>query len=229
MKEFLLFPFRGKVAIENYSVFKKIAKTILGYFKMMFLLFLLMVGVVLIFDFEGENIPKKVINRMEGIPFYGRIFLMCLFLPFLEELAFRLFLKPKKRNLIIGISVFCFYSSLFVLGLIGLKDNSGYFGVLCMLLAGLSARYYFEKLKVFFEKYKLFIINILAFTFAIFHYDTYGFFDNPKFAVALMSGVLFIAYYASFVRLKFGFAYAVLVHCLHNTLVLLPIIIKGLS
>lgn len=226
----LLFPFCGKVTERDYSIFRKLWKTIVGYWLIMLLWMIPIVIIFVIMDIDRSNAADKAINRIKIDSIYWRIFLVCLFLPFLEELAFRLSLKFSKINLTLGLSLFCFYILATIMKELDLHKSIRIIAsLLFSILVGVKIWVNNDVVRVFLTRNNMLMISVLCFSFAIIHYNDYNFKSSPHTAVISMIGALFIAYYLSFVRLKFGFAYAVLVHCLHNTLVSLPFIIKSFN
>lgn len=229
MKEMLLFPFCGKVTERDYSIFRKLWKTFLGYILVVMLFVIFATTIVLIFKVEQNDMMKDVMNRLAGLNPYLRFLLICIIAPSVEELAFRLPLKIKKKSFLIAMPFLGFYLSSVILNLLGITEDVLIYAIGITLLFAVSVWAKFPQVSSFLQKNQFLWLHFLSIVFALIHYETYDFTKNLGLTLIIIGQLSILAYYMAFVRLKFGFAYAVLVHCLHNTLVALPFIIKSFN
>lgn len=230
MKDFFSFMF-GEIPISSSSsIYQNIIISLAGYFKVLFIYIIFAVILAFVFKIETSDSTPIAMKRMENLNFYMRIIFICMLGPIIEELIFRLPLYVTKINLWIALSLFC----VVLFGL--LKKNIqgveiGYMivGVITFAIAGWLFVYYkYEFISESIKNNYLLWMHFLTIVFCLVHFWNHNFSKNMGTSVILMFMALWSGYYLSFIRLKFGLGYSILLHCFHNTLVSLPFIIKTL-
>lgn len=223
MKELLLFPFRGVATERENSVAKKIAKTIAGYFIVMILWGLFLLGLSSVVEIPQHNAGQEAIQKLAHLHPYLRLFMVAIVAPTIEELMFRLPLKPKKYYLVISTLVLSFYLSLAVFSSALIIDYHWLWAGIIALIMSIVVWFFHKGIGKFIATHRLLVIYISCLVFALLHYETYDFTRNIGITLIIIGQLTFLAFYMAFARLKYGFSYAVLVHCLHNFLVSLAL------
>ncbi len=153
---------------------------------------------------------------------------MVLIAPVTEELALRLFLIPKKINVIISLSVLFFLISNMVLNLFS-QPNIIYRLVLAVLCIGASFVTWKRFVEFIDSNYnRFFHFSALLFGFVhLFNYDSVN--DIWYYAPLIVLPHIVFGYFAGFIRLKMGFKYSVAFHIFNNSIValMLLLVLKG--
>ncbi len=154
------------------------------------------------------------------------------FAPLLEEVCFRLVLKYKPQYLKISLLGILFYV-LFFHEFSNLFTTHGNFFLLrIFLFIGLGVAVllikltkYQEKLSKFWNRRRTYIWVISILLFTVMHYPTYNFDVLAIWHVALLSTLtMLFAFLLSIIRVKFGFALAVLCHSLNNAISIIALL-----
>lgn len=170
---------------------------------------------------------KKAAQKISHFGIIGIIFVIGLVLPFIEEMAFRLSLVVKKKFLMISAGLLVFYLLGGILRISYIDKTLTFIGIFIIIGLVLWQIYHkYYQIEQFINKNHRFWLHFLCISFALAHWWDYGLIQNPKMALLSISGALLFAYYSSYVRLKYGFGYAVFIHCFHNGLIISPLIIK---
>lgn len=227
MVEFLRFIFKGRFEVLNLSIFETIKQVIFGYFKNIFLY----IGIVSIFYFIGYSSGEKSPSvRRDNVPDFFKYLFICIVLPFMEELVFRLPLKPNKINL---------YISLLLLNVLFFLISRKYFYdiqylryiIFCLLLGiSISVIYFKHEPIMVYIKDNLFVfIHISSVLFCLIHYWNFDFTNKAITPYLLMLLMLMNGYYFAYTRMKFGISYAIFIHAFHNILISFPLLLKLLK
>ncbi|CAI9429869.1 CAAX amino terminal protease self- immunity [Candidatus Ornithobacterium hominis] len=224
MKEFIRFIFTGEVLQQDSSFLRNMLEVLLGYGKVMFIYLLIVALGVLIFNITSSTSTAMV--RHNDTNFYYRILLICIIVPIIEEFAFRLILNVNKINIIVGGLSLIFCIGTFINSYINTNKYVLMAIILCIGIYVILSNY--ESIVFFIVRNKFVIIHFLTILFCLFHYKNHNFNSDLLGILLLMFMTLLLGYYFTFVRLKFGFAYSVMIHIIHNTLISLPFIINNI-
>ena len=193
-------------------------------------IFILIITYIFIFDilfilgisfFKLENIDTST----SGLEFYKNkwfLYLMpCLLVPIVEELSCRLFLKKSLINSYISLSLITFI-------LILLLQNRKIYSLDCYVLNTLVFSFFIWLSLFSFKKY---FVNIRitdrtifyssAILFSLLHLSNYSFQINelPKYLFLIIpqlcSGLIY-----GYIRVKNGMIYSILLHSIHNTILM---------
>lgn len=148
-------------------------------------------------------------------PFISRWAIVILLAPILEELAFRLGLKINRKNLSISIAL----QIIIYLTVLDIINLPLHYRLLLMIFSFSFIYLILNKsiLHFFIKNNNTFIyLSILCFGLLHALNFNYGEIQHLLFIPFLISIHLFLGVYLSYVRLKFGFALALIFHVLHN-------------
>jgi hypothetical protein len=187
-------------------------------------LFIKALCVVTITAFGGNlGVSHPIIQRHNVI--FKSLF-VCLLGPLIEELAFRLPLSNKKSDLLFSIPFLVLLLYIFLNKII--QYEIALFASLCA-----SVFLFYTVLKLYdFNENSFFIIHFLTLLFALSHWN------NTKDLAQVNSfnrilvyilPMLIGGYFFALIRLKYGFMWALITHCIHNIFFSIPILIKILS
>jgi len=159
------------------------------------------------------------------LPFYKLMLINILFIPILEESAFRLSLVYKRINLLISLMIIVFIFSSYLYSRNIFSTEGIVLRLTLSLVSGLSIfsilQYKrFEKMIVeFWEKEFSKIFYVFLFLFVLRHLDQY---DFSLTTLPILLIILFPQFvtgvFLSFTRIRLGFAYAVFLHGVWNSL-----------
>jgi hypothetical protein len=183
------------------------------------------------------NIVQKGITNnkihTESVLIIGLINLLVI--PFIEELANRLYLIFKPINIAISISIL-FYSLISFINQSSFYEFNNFFYLKFAISVILGSIVYFilktEKIKSIFEKiwlkYFKYIFYFSVLSFGLYHISKYSL-TNCMYLLApllvipqIISGIIW-----GYVRVKYGIFWSVLQHIIHNVCFYLPMIIIG--
>jgi hypothetical protein len=217
----------------------KIAFNVLRLWSLTFLFaisFALLVNILLASTGHTEE-NFKLIEFVDELSSFFVVLVVVVLAPITEEIAFRLWLRFSPLKWALGISFFSFFLiSFFSEGAFNLYDVENILRSLFFLVfvfvaifLVLRRRDVYKYVKQFFEKYFHIFFYIITLTFAMIHIANYD--VNLKeiwyFAPLLVFPQLFLSLLIGFVRIKYGFVWAVLTHALNNSVAILPILLIG--
>lgn len=227
MVDFLNFILKGKYDVNNLGLLHSLKFVIGGYFRNLFFYSL----IVILFTYFGLTTSEKspTVKHSE-IPAYFKLLFVCLVMPLLEELVFRLPLRFNKVNIIIATILFFvltyFLTKKYLVGF----GNFRYF--IFLFLSGISLLLLLKNY-IFFESYFnknfLLLMHLSTIIFCLIHYWNYNFQSNSITPYLLMFLMLINGYYFAYTRMKFGISYAIFIHSFHNIIVSIPLIVKFLK
>lgn len=229
MRDFFKFVFTGNTEAVDKGVFRNALGVLWGWFKVMIVWIILTGIIIALTGIDTSNSATETMNRLPDMNIWIKFFLISIALPFVEELAFRLSLVPKKKFLPISVPLLIFY----LLGGIATLPNMNRTIVLILIFIVMALGVWFvhkkyDVIKDFLTKNRLLWLHFLAISFSLVHWVDYGLVKTPALGVVLLSGALLMGYFFSFIRLRYGFAYAVVAHGFHNGMIILPIIIRAI-
>lgn len=188
------------------------------FFKLFFLFFglsLILQLVIIVFF----NLPELPIVEIGKVSVLSNILLTVIFVPIVEEIVFRLWMKDKKYNLF--ISLFAIISLL----IISLNRNMNEmdvfadFGLLILLFIIFTCKV----IPGFQLKYFKYIFYSSCVLFGLLHICNYIDFQTIEwyiFPIVTIQEIL-AGFFLGFIRMKYGFIYGVLFHSSVNLLILL--------
>ena len=168
---------------------------------------------------------------------FESFFKLIIFLPLLEEILFRLPLRLKIKNLLIAFCALVYLgiskilssdiSDLSLTNLIGIAIPLFFYFLMCHIK--FLARHLEESIYLSKKSYKVFFCT-MALTFAYLH--LFNFELNSK--TLILSPIIILpnlifALFMGYIRLKFGFIYAVSTHVMNNTIPFIVIYFLNLS
>ncbi len=170
------------------------------------------------------------------------LFLVVIWAPVSEEIAFRLWLKFSPFKWALGISFLSLFLILLITppfipeGTFILDSWQGIgnsllliFFLFVLIFSILNIKKVCLIVKVFFEKHFHIFFYSLALLFALIHITNYD--VNLReiwyFAPILIFPQLLLSFVISFVRIKYGFIWALFTHALNNTIAITPILLMG--
>ena len=170
---------------------------------------------------------NKISDLMETVPIYQMIFLAVVMAPLAEELIFRLPLKFRGRNFAIPLGILCFTigGNLLPLTERPLFSLACLFGLMLVAIQGplmLCRAITKPKGDAFFAKYLALLVFGSSIVFGAVHITNYpisAWMAAPILVLPQTTLGVLLAY----VRLKFGYWWAVLTHGLHNLLITSPL------
>jgi hypothetical protein len=137
--------------------------------------------------------------------------------PVLEEILFRLILKPKFRNLI----VFSVFSGVLAINFLFRNEfilfiPFSIFSIIGFVL--LMNRKYFREAQIYFLKYFSIIFYLISLIFGFIHITNYEPFNYQLILIApiLISPLVMAGIILGFIRMKFGIGYSILMHSIIN-------------
>lgn len=223
--DFLL---KGKFAQENFGVLGNLRFIIFNYFKL--ILFHIILLTILTYFFS-DSTEKSTIVESDEIPLYFKLLFICLIMPIIEELAFRLPLDISKNNLI--ISIVCLNMFLFILTKKHLSDMSSIYKYgMYITVLGLSLYFAiqnYQSILIVLQKNFVTYLHIISISFCLVHYGNFDFTTKSITPYFLMFLIFVNGYYYGYTRLRFGISYAIFIHMFHNILISVPLIIKLLK
>ncbi|BDC98080.1 type II CAAX prenyl endopeptidase Rce1 family protein [Persicobacter psychrovividus] len=198
----------------------KVTATLRTYL-LMWIPMVVVMGIISLLESSGaiSNLDKHAIEQLLHTYPLLLVFLFAgLIQPTLEEVAFRLFLRPKwaDASLILWVT--------FMSGIMYQSIPKPYsFVIIGAFAVGLYL--YFSDFRVrrnqLWEKHGNAIFWFSVISFGLAHMVNFIAVDIPIWAIPLMVLPQLVAgYFLGFVRLKFGIRYSILFHCLHNSLLL---------
>ncbi|GJM59779.1 hypothetical protein [Persicobacter diffluens] len=200
---------------------------VLGIYLMMWIPMFLVMGVLYALESKGivDNLDNHAIEQfLETMPFAVVFVLAGIVQPTLEELGFRLFLRPKYA----GISFFIWIVFLAAICFQSLPKN-----LAIVLIGALSVFLYFyfsdwrHRPEMIWGKYFKGLFWLSVFSFGLAHAVNFVAVDVPLWAIPLMVLPQIVAgYFLGFTRLRFGISWAIFFHCLHNSLLLIGYLIN---
>ena len=161
--------------------------------------------------------PKEIIDR------YGiilSILEVAILVPFMEEAMFRLPLSFKKAHIAIAIPIIAFFAGITAIDDMLMLLVLTLFIITVVLLLIVVKQ---EQLNAYKTKYFKTILWISIIGFTALHLGNFEEMHTPALPLyfLLYTSVLALAIMLSFLRIRLGYFYAVLLHCFHNSWVLL--------
>lgn len=210
--DFLLYTFTNT----DYSLRDKKKFSFFAYFKLALLEFVFM-GVFMFVVSKFMLIPYNLNSGIHSMPISKVILLVAILFPFIEELMFRLWLERGRYNHLIS-GVICLSYIVYLLFTGGLYRNPfGIYSSLIVCFVILLSRYTRALNSI---KLSLFVSSVL-FSFA--HIANFSGFESidayklPFLVFPQLLGGLTMGY----LRINYGFRYAVFAHCFTNLVVVL--------
>lgn len=222
MIEFYNFLFNNRLIVSNDNLFfKNFVKILKTYFS----IFVVYIIIVILLKLLGFNETEKPFQKDLDVPEIPKIILVIIVMPIIEEIVFRLSLVPKRLYINISIifaNIFCYFA------LNKISTNEIYYNTIFITILLVTLYLFnknFESVISFIKKNSRLFIHILAIVFCLFHINNYNF-DNRVGAFYALLFVLINAYFYSFVRLKYGFIYVILIHMFNNFIPSIPLLLK---
>jgi hypothetical protein len=221
-KEFFLFVFSGTIVnnellkLNNLTIFITCFKALLKITALVFF-----VKILSIYFFGSSSIIDSTVAKTD---FLKLIFIILLG-PLLEELAFRLPLSLIKNEILISLPFICFMIFVFLKKNTSLSKSIIFLGLLVLF----CILFYLVKKIDFKNVYFVFFLNLSVFLFAFSHWNNSKFISNIGFfdrTIIYILPMLIMGYFLSYIRLKYGFYWSLILHITHNLIFTLPIIIK---
>ncbi len=214
MSKFLSYCYKP-IYVENVS--KCNAKTILKFF-----LLYMAIGLILTFPIkiitDIFNLTHDLNTELPtNIILYG-VFIA----PYLEEVLFRLILKPIKSNSILLIVVICFSICFFLI----FKQNYYVYFLIILSLIYLLVVFIYKIFKINYRRNFKWIFYLSVFLFAIIHLLNYEGIEilHLLICVFLVAPQIFLGFVLGYVRMIYGFGWAVFFHYLVNIFLLTKLI-----
>lgn len=165
---------------------------------------------------ENANTLNTISN------FWENLFLICLAIPFLEEVIFRSHLSSPRWSIVASlVSVIC--SVFFVVSNIVTDFNSK---VIILISTFIGIIYSFfvsdQYLRNIWQKYYPIIFYIMVLAFTLVHLTNFDYKKIPLILFPLLLIAQFIGgIFLGFIRVRYGFWYSVLSHCWFNFVLLI--------
>jgi len=189
---------------------------------------------------DGQNL---VWEFLQGPWVY--VFLAAAFLgPIMEEVSFRLFLRPRPFNLSLGFFTILFIVLFEIFGdrLLSSLNLSLlnpflilfiiFSFITCLAFLGakiIKAKFNLSKIENFYVKKFPVIFYSASLLFAILHISNYYNLENHLgIVILLIAPQIILSFFLGYIRMAFGFLWSILFHVFHNGLLVSPIIMKGL-
>jgi hypothetical protein len=188
--------------------------------------------------YSGEEFALT--EFVEELPIFLVILFVAVWAPISEELAFRLGLRFSPLNWGIGGAFLCFFIlSFFDIpflpeGFFSFGSWGGIFSIILFLVFFAVLIFFFLKinriqrfLKRIHTKFFTIIFYFFTLSFAIMHFTNYdvNFKEIWYFAPLLIVPQLFLSFTISFVRMRYGFSWAIFAHFLNNFMALIPVLL----
>lgn len=242
LKEFLQYLVKPRVEVDRKPAFHLILFNVIRLWSIIFtisIFFALISNLLLkIHGYSEEDLVlTQIIEELDYILIF---FLVVVWAPISEEIGFRLWLRFSPLKWALGLGFFALFFVAFVdipfipNEIFTFDSISG--ALASMLLVGCVFLFVFFILKLkdfglkvekFFTKNFRFFFYTLAIFFAIIHISNYDV-DLKSiwyFAPILIFPQLFLSFSISFVRMRYGFAWAVFTHALNNSIAIVPLLI----
>ncbi|WP_299104062.1 hypothetical protein [uncultured Tenacibaculum sp.] len=219
LKELLDFLLKPKPSQVSLNIEKKL-KNILKVYVYYFIFLLIVMGTCFyVLDIQEQNLVAEKIKKWSVLKtlVYGVVMV-----PLLEELMFRLPMIYQKKNFVIAVFIgtFFFFSAiLFNQGLLDFSKNT--FERLLLSAFVTSLFYCFirvnnEKTRLFWKNNFSIIFYFLTLLFALLHVFNIVEIKNAYLIPILILPQLSSGLLIGFFRVKYGFIYGVIFHCLNN-------------
>ena len=212
---------QGSVEIERKTGIRVMVKE-LGNYLLFDLLSVFSWGILIVIAITLSDSFREVFNTRERLvdspPL--KLFYVVILAPVVEEIAFRLPLRPSKTNLALGLS-FQFVIALSVFRLIGIP-LIGKLSAMVLLAIALRIAINERFVNWFTRNSRAFLYyNVLAF--GLIHIPNYEYatFSQVFYFPLLILIQIVLGLYLSYVRVRFSFGLCLGFHILHNSLVLL--------
>ena len=212
----------------------KAAKSILRLYSLHLLL--LLVVLALINQIPSAQESNNLLDILEGTSVWYLPMMAVVVAPLLEECLFRLPLRAFAVNLLLPASLILFGGTAIeaygVLSTVGWRAIASAPVVICAIVAFINVYFGLKRTKLsglqaFYNKYSRIVFYSVALLFGaihIFNYDANVWLFLPVLVLPqVIIGLLF-----GFVRLRYGFNWALLLHAFHNGIVLLPVVLVQL-
>ena len=241
IQEFLGYIVKPTIQVEEKPSFWIVVFNVVRLWALIFLLsmFFAMVSNFMLGRAGYSEEDFAITEIVMDFPYLLVFFLVAVWAPISEEIAFRLWLRFSPLNWALGLSFFLLFAVSFLdfafipQNFFTLNSWTGVFSMVLFLLVSGSIIYRvlcYEKVRLlvksFFEKrFKIFFYT-LAILFAALHIANYdvNFLEIWYFAPILVFPQLFLSFTISFVRMRYGFSWAVLTHALNNVVAIIPIL-----
>ena len=149
--------------------------------------------------------------------FFENLFLICLAVPFVEEIIFRSHLASPRWSIVAClVSIVC--GMLFVFEIIIVNFNSKLPILVSIFLISVSSFLFSDQfLRNFYKRYYFVIFYSIAFAFSLIHLTNFDYKKTPFILFPVLLTAQFLGgIFLGFIRLKYGFFYCVLSHFWFN-------------
>jgi len=175
------------------------------------------------YDQLSDNTVSEILT---GNPVWQAIFLVVIFGPLTEELGFRLLLTKYKKLFLLGLAAFGFFLIQFIFDLfLDLTEPSLivsisffvclFFWFLSLIIVNFTFKA--EQISNWVSKYFNYVTWISITFFGLFHVTNYVSFGQYFYLIPLLVSPQFVAgIFLSFIRTKFGFLWAFILHGAYN-------------
>lgn len=189
----------------------------------LFFLISIPISSIIVFMLKVTSINETELNFKTSKMFISMIILS----PVLEEILFRLILKPRFRNVLI----FSVFSG--VLAINFLFIESFILGIPLLILSIVSFtilidKKYFRKAQIYFLKHFSIIFYMISIIFGFVHVTNYEPFNYKLVLILpiLISPLVLAGILLSFIRMKFGIGYSMLMHSMINLIGFLAFLVS---
>jgi membrane protease YdiL (CAAX protease family) len=209
---------KGPFYIKNRSVDWSV------FFKSWVLLFLISIpfGPIINFVLKVTSITETEFNYSNSKIFITMIFLS----PVIEEILFRLILKPKFRNILI----FSVFSGVLAINFLFRKSFTlgipfCILSIVCIIL--LLDKKCFRRAQIYFLKHFSFFFYLICLIFGFVHISNYEPFNYKLVLILpiLITPLVFAGITLSFIRMRFGIGYSMLMHSMMNFIAFLAFLV----
>ncbi len=228
MKQIFDFIYSGEVNGDIFNTWGNIKFILSKYF--LILLTYILIAILLAFLGVLSSNGEVTVEHAKKIPTIVKIFLVCLFVPIIEELIFRLPLISSKINIIVSLFCFTIFLYFFTRKYFISYEYFKYFFISVFFIGCMYFPIFkYEYVHNILTGNKVFMIHFYSILFCIAHFGNYNFNSNTFTPYLISLSVLINGYYFSYIRLRFGIEYSIFIHMFHNTLVSIPMIIKYIT
>jgi hypothetical protein len=197
---------------------------ILKAFAILVVLKLLSIGLSYLLDYtEIYKKPTHIgFNKISDFSFLKKVFVLAIYSPIIEELAFRIGLKFSKWNVIIMFT----FSSFTFIKLYFISD--WFFSILTSLILGFivfiifNNKIIFNSIEKFWWQNKRLVFYFSLFVFSFMHLNNYNItYELILFSPIVVSSHICAGFIFSYTRLKLGIVLAMILHSINNALPLI--------
>jgi len=239
LSEFLRYVVKPTSGIKTNPSNKKILFNVIRLWSLVFVIsifYAILTNILLTTSGYSED-DFMLIEVIQEFPYLLTFLLVALWAPLSEEIAFRLWLRFSRFNWALGLSLLSFFYISFSEpqfipeGAFSLDSWYGAFSSIVYILFVFVFIYLFLSLKnvsvvieKIFKKYFSYFFFTSALLFAFLHITNYNvdLVSIWYYAPLLIFPQIFLSFMISFIRMRYGFSWAVITHSLNNAIAITP-------